>query len=355
MDISIKVLIVDDSAFIRASLTQILDNAPGIEVVGAVGDPILAMDKIRLYDPDVITLDVEMPRMDGLTFLGKLMVEDPRPVVMISSWTTANSEIALKALALGAFDCVNKPTLGMKDGMAALEFEIADKVRQAAMAKLKIRRMASSKADSVRQVEREHLAETTEKIIAIGASTGGTVAITEILRKLPADLPGILIIQHMPETFTTSFAASLNQQTKLAVKEAEGRERIIPGQALVAPGNHQFKVERDGAVYMARVVPGDPSDLHRPSVDVTFHSIAAQAGENAMGILLTGMGEDGARGLKAMREAGAYTLAQDEETSVVYGMPGKAAEIGAVDRILPLPLMADEVVHWARKQRRGIN
>jgi two-component system chemotaxis response regulator CheB len=351
----IKVLIVDDSAFIRAILTQYLKSAPGIEIVGAVNDPVAAVDKIRLYDPDVITLDLEMPKMDGLTFLQHLMQEDPRPVVMISSWTAKDSEAYIKALAYGAFDCINKPTLGMKEGMEALKNEIISKVIQAARTKHKMARLQDRSAErkEVRPID-PTIRETSEKVIAIGASTGGTVAITEILRRLPADLPGILIVQHMPAFFTPSFASSLNQQTSITVKEASGRERINRGGAWLAPGGWQMKVEKDGAVYVTRVIPAQPNELHKPSVDVTFHSVAECVGANALGILLTGMGEDGAWGLRAMRDVGAWTIAQDEATSVVYGMPGKAAEIGAAEKILPLPMIADEIVQWARRQRRGV-
>lgn len=347
----IKALIVDDSAFIRATLTRFLESAPGIQVVGAVNDPIMAIDKIRLYDPDVITLDLEMPKMDGLTFLHRLMAEEPRPVVMISSWTAKNSEAYLKALSYGAFDCIDKPTLGMKEGMEARRDEIVSKVVQAAQSRNKIARLRERSVERVMEPDTRGplLKESSAKIIAIGASTGGTVAITEILRRLPADLPGILIVQHMPAFFTPSFAASLNQQTPITVKEANGRERISDGRAWLAPGGYQMKAEQDGAVYVTRILPGQPGELHKPSVDVTFHSIAANVGRNAMGVLLTGMGEDGARGLKAMREAGAYTVAQDEATSVVYGMPGKAAEIGAAEKILPLQTIANEIVLWASR------
>ena len=355
----IKVLIVDDSAFIRAVLTDILGRTPGVQVVGAASDPIIAMQMMEKFDPDVLTLDVEMPRMDGLTFLRRLMTKDPRPVVMISSWTAANSEIALKALELGAFDYVSKPTVGLKEGMAALEREIASKVVQAAYAKNKLAAMVGKekekeKAEIPLSGTKSLVTETSDKIIAIGASTGGTVAINDILRKLPPDLPGILIVQHMPEHFTASFAQSLDGQSLLHVREARDGDRIMTGQALVAPGNRHLRVERQGAMYYARVVMGEKVNLHRPSVDYTFCSIAESVGRNAMGILLTGMGEDGARGLKAMRDSGAYTMAQDEATSVVYGMPKKAVELGAAEKVRPLQGMADEIQTWARKQRKGV-
>lgn len=351
----IKVLIIDDSAFIRAFLSETFQRIPGVQVVGTAGDPIVAMEKIRQTDPDVLTLDVEMPRMDGLTFLAQLMAEDPRPVVMISSWTPKNSELAVKALELGAFDCIAKPTLGLKEGMAALERQIGSVVLYAAAARYKVaRRTGASPVLSGKQPDTGHVVETSDKVIAIGASTGGTVAIAEILRRLPASLPGMVIIQHMPEFFTASFAKSLNEQSALTVKEASDGDRIMGGQALVAPGGRHLKIERQGAMYYARVIQGEPVNLHRPSVDFTFFSIAESVGKNAVGILLTGMGEDGARGLKSLRDAGAYTMAQDEASSVVYGMPKKAAGLGAAQKILGLSGMPDEILYWWSKQRKGV-
>lgn len=352
----IKVLIIDDSAFIRAVLTDILGRTPGVQVVGTAPDPIIAMEKIKKLDPDVLTLDVEMPRMDGLTFLRRLLAEDPRPVVMVSSWTAENSEIALKALELGAFDCVAKPTVGLMEGMAALEREIASKVVHAAMTKYKIRSMGKPVWTGEQSaVTKSMVTETSDKIVAIGASTGGTVAVAEILRRLPADLPGVVIVQHMPEFFTASFAKTLNGQSSLRVMEASDGDRIMIGQALVAPGGRHLKVEKQGAMYYARVVMGEPVNLHRPSVDYTFFSIAESAGRNAIGIILTGMGEDGARGLKALQDAGAFTIAQDEKTSVVYGMPKKAAELGAAAKISPVQNIPDEIRIWAKKQRKGVD
>jgi two-component system chemotaxis response regulator CheB len=351
----VKVLIIDDSAFIRAFLTETFQRIPGVKVVGTAGDPIIAMQKIRQTDPDVLTLDVEMPRMDGLTFLAKLMAEDPRPVVMISSWTPKNSELAVKALELGAFDCIAKPTLGIKEGMAALQRQIGTVVLCAAAARYKIGR--KSVTPSVSPIEthgRGPVVETSDKVIAIGASTGGTVAIAEILRRLPASLPGMVIVQHMPEFFTASFAKSLNEQSALTIKEASDGDRIMVGQALVAPGGRHLKIERQGAMYYARIVYGEPVNLHRPSVDYTFFSIAESVGRNAIGIILTGMGEDGARGLKSLRDVGAYTIAQDEISSVVYGMPKKAVELGAAQKTMPLNTMPDEIINWWRKQRKGV-
>lgn len=355
----IKVLIIDDSAFIRAVLSDILGRTPGVQVVGTAPDPIIAMEKIKKLDPDVLTLDVEMPKMDGLTFLRRLMAEDPRPVVMISSWTAKNSEIALKALELGAIDYVAKPTVGLKEGMAALEREIATKVIHAARTRHKIHTLVNTawprEYREQTAVTKSLVTETSDKIIAIGASTGGTVAVTEILRRLPADLPGVVIVQHMPEFFTASFAKTLDGQSRLRVKEAADGDRIMTGQALVAPGGRHLKVERQGAMYYARVVLAEPVNLHRPSVDFTFFSLAESAGQNTMGIILTGMGEDGARGLKALREAGAYTIAQDEKTSVVYGMPKKAAELGAAVKICPINDIPEEIQLWAKRQRKGVS
>lgn len=352
---SIKVLIIDDSAFIRAVLTEILGRTPGVEVVGTAPDPIIALEKIRKLDPDVLTLDVEMPRMDGLTFLRRLMVEDPRPVVMISSWTAANSEVALKALALGAFDYVAKPTMGLKEGMAILEREIAAKVIHAASARRKLISVARNvESYSSQNGPKDLILETSEKIIAIGGSTGGTVAIGEILRQLPASLPGVVIIQHMPEVFTASFARSLDAQSLLRVKEATDGDRIMTGQALVAPGGRQLKVERQGAMYYVRVVSEAPVNLHRPSVDYTFFSLAESAGKNTMAMILTGMGEDGAKGLKALKDIGAHTVAQDEATSVVYGMPKRAVELGGAQYVLPLEKMPEAIQIWWNKQRKGV-
>ena len=329
----IRVLIVDDSAVIRQVLTEILGQADDIEVVGTAQDPIFAMNKIRALRPDVITLDVEMPRMDGLTFLEELMKTSPIPVLMVSALTQRGNETTLRALELGAIDYIPKPRIDISEGVIKLGEEIIRKVRIAAKAKV---RMPAQKKTSSRPLQSSFRLETTDRIIAIGASTGGTQAVTEIITALPESTPGIVIVQHMPPMFTRSFAERLNSLSRLDVKEASTGDRIIRGSVLIAPGNKHMTIRRNGAMYYTEIKDGPMVNFVRPSVDVLFSSVAKYVGGNAVGVILTGMGEDGAKGLLEMKGAGAFTIAQDEATSVVFGMPRRAIEMGAVKRVAPL-------------------
>jgi two-component system, chemotaxis family, protein-glutamate methylesterase/glutaminase len=333
----IKVLIVDDSALMRQILTDILSRDPALEVVGTATDPYVARDRIIRLAPDVITLDVEMPRMDGLTFLEKLMRAHPIPVVMVSSLTQKGCETTWRALELGATDFVTKPKLDVQTGTLHLAQEIIDKVKSAARAKVRLPKSTAVLRPAVLQPASAPLTfRATHKVVAIGASTGGTEAIREVLTRMPADAPGIVMVQHMPEKFTTSFAERLNSLSKVRVSEAQDGDRILPGHALLAPGNFHMEVARSGVEYRVRVFASEPVNRHRPSVDVLFASCARQLGGNAIGVILTGMGADGAKEMAAMRRAGAHTIAQDEESCVVYGMPKEAVAMGGAAEILPL-------------------
>jgi len=332
----IKVLVVDDSAVARQLLSNHLARDPAIEVIGTAPDPYLAWQKIRTLSPDVMTLDVEMPRMDGLTFLEKLMRRHPMPVVMVSSLTEAGCATTLRALELGAIDFVMKPAVGLRETFPDLAAELTEKVKIAAGAA--VRKPAPTPV--VRLLASAVLC-TTQRLIAIGASTGGTEAIREFLGVLPADAPAVLIVQHMPEKFTRAFANRLDGLSAVRVREAEDGDRALAGHVLIAPGNRHMRLVREGTTYLVRLGDEPPVNRHRPSVDVLFHSCADVAGANAVGVIMTGMGDDGARGLLAMRRAGAATLAQDEASSVVFGMPKCAVEIGAADRVLPLARLAD--------------
>ncbi|MGQ7817827.1 protein-glutamate methylesterase/protein-glutamine glutaminase [Metapseudomonas furukawaii] len=345
---AIKVLVVDDSALIRSLLSEIVRADHELQLVGVAPDAYVARDLIKQHSPDVITLDVEMPRMDGLTFLDKLMKGRPTPVVMISSLTERGSEATLKALELGAIDFVAKPRLGIAEGMQAYAEEIRAKLKVAARA-----RLVRPRSPQPRAAEPGLPIVGTEKLIAIGASTGGTEAIKEVLLGLPADSPGVVITQHMPAGFTRSFAARLDKLCRLRVAEARDGDRILPGTALLAPGGLHMEVTRSGANYLARLSDAPQVNGHRPAVDVMFHSAARCAGRNLIAALLTGMGRDGARGLLAIREAGGYTLAQDEASSVVYGMPREAAEIGAAEDILPLEAIGPALLAQARRRGSG--
>jgi two-component system chemotaxis response regulator CheB len=337
----IKVLCVDDSALIRDLLSEIINSQPDMEVVAVAPDPLVARDLIKRHNPDVLTLDVEMPRMDGLDFLERLMRLRPMPVLMVSSLTQAGSEITLRALELGALDFVAKPSLGIRNGMLEYANDIAEKIRAAA--KSRPRQARQDKA-APRATLKAPLVSS-EKLIIIGASTGGTEAIRSVLEPLPANSPAILITQHMPGGFTRSFAERLNRLCNITVKEASDGERVLPGHAYIAPGDAHLKLARSGANYVAKLDDGPPVNRHRPSVDVLFHSAATQAGRNAIGVILTGMGKDGAAGLLEMRQAGSSTLAQDEASCVVFGMPreaialGGAVEVASLDDI-PERLMA---------------
>ncbi|HHU51996.1 MAG TPA: chemotaxis response regulator protein-glutamate methylesterase [Firmicutes bacterium] len=343
----IKVLIIDDSAFIRQFLSRIFHETEDFQVLAAVSDPTKAVKILKEESPDVITLDVEMPNMDGLEFLRYLMRFKPIPVVMISSWTSQNSEIALKALSLGAVDYVAKPTVGLREGMAECRNVIITKVKAAATARIKTKPLRRDPLPSLPKPEPSGLTKATDKVIAIGASTGGTVALTEIFKDLRPETPGIIIIQHMPKMFTASFASSLQQVSRLRVSEARGGEVLTTGQALLVPGGKSLTVKKSGAKYVVEVGPSIEHSIYNPSIDYTLFSVAKAAGPNAMGIILTGMGDDGAKGLKAMREWGAYTIAQDEESSVIYGMPKKAWENQGAIKQAPLSEIAGEIHRWA--------
>jgi two-component system, chemotaxis family, protein-glutamate methylesterase/glutaminase len=328
----IRVLVVDDSALVRKLLAETLAKYPDIEVVGSAMDPYVAREKIVRLKPDVLTLDLEMPRMDGLSFLAKLMQHHPLPVVVVSSLTPANSETALRALELGAVEVMAKP--GSQYSTPDRD-QLARAIRAAAMARVPARTAAPAPASPL-NFAREALLSTTHKIIAIGASTGGTQAIETVLRALPVTTPGIVIVQHMPGNFTASFAARLNQCCQLEVREARSGDRVVPGLALLAPGTLHMLLERSGAQYHVRLKDGPPVHYQKPSVEVLFQSVAKRAGHNAIGVLLTGMGSDGAKGLLEMRRQGAYTIAQDEQSCVVFGMPREAIRLGAAQAIEPL-------------------
>ena len=343
----IKVLCVDDSALIRSLMTEIINSQPDMTVVATASDPLIARDLVKQHNPDVMTLDVEMPRMDGLEFLEKLMRLRPMPVLMVSSLTDHGTEAALRALELGAIDFVTKPRLGIRDGLLAYTDLIAGKIRIAAAARILPPKRAAKGSHLAAPADAPLLRSpllSTEKLIIIGASTGGTEAIRELLQPLPPDSPGILIAQHMPAGFTNSFAQRLNGLCRIAVTEAVHGERILPGHAYIAPGGFHLSLTRSGANYVAQVDQQPPVNRHRPSVDVLFDSAAKHAGKNAIGVILTGMGRDGAEGLLRMREAGAFTLAQDEASCVVFGMPREAILLGAATEVAPLAEISQRVL-----------
>lgn len=333
----IRVLIVDDSALIRTLLTELLSKDEEIEVVGTAPDPYIARQKIQLLNPDVLTLDVEMPKMDGLTFLEKLMRVHPIPVVMVSALTEAGCEMTLRALEIGAVDFYTKPNIDIQRGMEEQADLIIEKIKTASQARVRIRSAAPSASEELRKLAGfSAMLKATHRIIAVGASTGGTEAIRALLQVLPPDTSPIVIAQHMPEQFTKTFAHHLNSLCPMTVKEAQDGDRVIPGQALIAPGNYHMELRRRGGRYYVATTSRPPVNRHRPSVDVLFHSVAEYAGSNSLGVILTGMGHDGAAGMLAMKQAGAFTIAQDEASCVVFGMPGEAIKAGGVDRVLPL-------------------
>ncbi|PWB39858.1 MAG: chemotaxis response regulator protein-glutamate methylesterase [Rhodocyclales bacterium] len=340
----IRVLVVDDSAVVRQVMSDILGREPGIRVIGAAPDPIFALERMRREWPDVITLDVEMPRMDGVTFLKKIMAERPTPVVICSSLAQAGAETTMQALAAGAVSIITKPTLGLKDFLRESSNDVVTAVRAAAASKVRnlaARPAATVSAEPIEGAGGSHaMVRTTDSIVAIGTSTGGTQALEVLLTGLPPTVPGIVIVQHMPEKFTASFAARLNRLCEIDVFEAKDGQRVVPGRALIAPGGKHMMLRRSGAQYHVEVVDGPVVNRHRPSVDVLFRSVAKYAGRNALGVIMTGMGDDGARGLKEMHDAGARTIAQDEESCVVFGMPKEAIKLGAVDRVMPLQNIA---------------
>jgi len=352
MQKKIKVLVVDDSAVVRQVMREILESDPAIEVIDTAGDPYIAAEKIKRELPDVITLDVEMPRMDGITFLQKLMTQHPIPVVMCSSLTEAGAETTLRALEYGAVDIITKPKMGVQQFIEESKIRICDSVKAAAQARVvnlslknRIRPTAKLTADAIMpRPAGNAMLRTTEKIVAVGASTGGTEALRIFLEAIPQDCPGIVIVQHMPENFTKAFATRLNGLCDIEVKEAEDNDTILRGRALIAPGNRHLLIKRSGARYYVEVKDGPLVSRHRPSVDVLFRSAAQFAGANTVGVILTGMGDDGARGMLEMKEAGAYNIAQDEKSCVVFGMPNEAIKIGAVDKILPLDMIAGAVL-----------
>jgi two-component system, chemotaxis family, protein-glutamate methylesterase/glutaminase len=353
----IKVLVVDDSALVRKLLTAMLTRSRDIEVVGTASDPYAARERIKSLNPDVITLDVEMPRMDGITFLENLMRLRPMPVVMVSSLTQRGADVTLRALELGAIDFVAKPRIDIAGTLADYEEELIAKVKIAAGARV----MPGPGIKRARVVDERHstsavvpvlnvhrMLRTTDRIIAVGASTGGTEAIRELLEQMPPDAPAIVISQHIPAAFSKPFADRMNRCSAMAVCEAQDGQQILPGHAYIAPGDRHLLVERDGARYLCRLSSGPHVNRHRPSVDVMFRSVAQNVGANAVGVLLTGMGDDGARGLKEMMETGAGTIAQDEATSVVWGMPGAAVKIGAAMHVLPLQDIAAQALALAQ-------
>ncbi|MDZ5457699.1 protein-glutamate methylesterase/protein-glutamine glutaminase [Azohydromonas lata] len=342
---AIRVVVVDDSALVRSLLKAVIDRQPDMQCVGAAADPFAARELIREVSPDVVTLDIEMPRMDGLEFLSRLMKLRPTPVVMVSTLTERGAEATMRALELGAVDFVSKPRLGVAEGLSQLSDEICDKIRAAARSRIHRRlQPAVQAAPGAAAAPAPSAAPSrplgrlsTEKLIFIGASTGGTEATREVLVSLPPDSPAVLITQHMPPGFTKSYAARLNTLCRLTVREATDGERLLPGHAYLAPGGLHLSVERSGANYVARVRDGEPVNRHKPSVEVLFESAARVAGPNAFGVMLTGMGADGARAMKLMRDAGAYNICQDEATCVVFGMPREAIAAGAANEVLPLP------------------
>ena len=344
-----RVLIIDDSALVRSLLTEIVNRQPDMECCGTAGDPLIAREMIRALNPDVLTLDIEMPRMDGIDFLGKLMRLRPMPVVMVSTLTERGAEVTLRALELGAVDFVAKPKIGVADGLRALEADITDKIRCAAGARVRRAAPTAGAAPPVRADEPRALGRlSTEKIVFIGASTGGTEATRELLMRLPADSPAVMITQHMPPGFTTSYSKRLDGLCRIHVKEASDGERVLPGHAYVAPGGLHLSVERSGANYIARVRDGEPVNRHKPSVEVLFLSAARVVGPNALGVMLTGMGADGATAMKAMRDAGSYNMVQDEASCVVYGMPREAVAAGAAHEVLPLLQIAPHLIERLR-------
>ena len=343
----IKVLIVDDSALVRQVLTEIIGSDPAFQVVGTAADPFVARDKIKQLRPDVLTLDVEMPRMDGLTFLENLMRLHPLPVLMVSSLTERGAEVTLQALEFGAVDFVTKPKLDVKAGLEAYAEELLSKLRMTARARVVSRGNLNGGAAKAKPLARPKLYGTTEKIIAIGSSTGGTEAVKDVIRVMPADAPAIVVTQHIPAAFSGPFAQRLNSVGAMRACEAQDGQQIVPGHVYVAPGGLHLRVVRSGARYMCQLSDAAPECFQRPSVDVLFRSVAEHVGPNAVAAVLTGMGEDGARGLLQLRQAGARTLVQDEASSVVWGMPGAAFKLGGAEQVLPLSQIAEQLLRLA--------
>lgn len=346
----IQVLVVDDSAVVRQALTAILEQEKDMRVVTAA-DPIFALQKMQTLRPDVIVLDLEMPRMDGITFLRRLMKEDPIPVVICSSLATHGAEAAMLALEEGALSVITKPKLGVRDFLHESAVQVVDSVRAAAHSHLR-RRRPSPPPGRLTRPEAPTFGTTTDQVVVVGASTGGTEALRELLSAMPVDCAGIVVVQHMPELFTAAFAKRLNETCRIEVKEAADGDGVLSGRALIAPGNRHTEVIRSGGRYIARVSDGPLVSRHRPSVDVLFHSAARAAGSNAVGVIMTGMGDDGANGMMEMKRAGAYNIAQDEATCVVFGMPKEAIERGGVDAVVPLQGLPNAILHAVRRSRR---
>ncbi|SDB01768.1 two-component system, chemotaxis family, response regulator CheB [Desulfonatronum thiosulfatophilum] len=353
MKSKIKVLVVDDSALVRQTLIELLTSDPGIEVIGAVSDPYAAVERMKDIVPDVMTLDVEMPRMDGLTFLRKIMSQHPIPVIICSTLTEQGAETTLKALEYGAVEIIQKPKVGTKKFFEESRIRICDAVKAAAGAKLKpyasIQIKPKLNADAVIPMSPAHKAmvKTTEKVIVVGASTGGTEALRILLQSLPMDCPAIAVVQHMPENFTAAFAKRLDGICRITIREAADGDTMLRGQALIAPGNRHCLLKRSGARYYVEIKDGPLVSRHRPSVDVLFRSAARYAGANAVGVIMTGMGDDGAKGMREMFDAGAHTVAQDEQTCVVFGMPHEAIKLGGVRKVLPLGGLAGEILRMS--------
>jgi two-component system chemotaxis response regulator CheB len=345
-----RVMVVDDSAVVRQVISATLARERSIEVLAAVADPLFAMQRMRSAWPDVIVLDVEMPRMDGITFLRKIMSERPTPVVICSSLTVAGAETTMQALAAGAVTIVAKPKAGVRNFLLDASADLVDAVKAAACAN--VRNLGPRPAAEIRVLAPgAALSETTERVVALGTSTGGTQALESVLSALPRSCPGIVVVQHMPEKFTAAFSQRLDDVCEIEVKEAQDNDRVLPGRALIAPGGRQMSLKRSGALYYVEVRSAPPVNRHCPSVDVLFRSVARGAGKNALGVIMTGMGHDGARGLLEMREAGAQTVAQDETSCVVFGMPKEAIKLGGADKVLPLHAIASEISLYGARAR----
>ncbi len=355
----IKVMIVDDSALVRQAVTQAVAADPGIEVIATAQDPLFAIEKMKTLWPDVLVVDIEMPRMDGLTFLKKIMAEHPTPVIICSSLAEKGAQVTMEALAAGAFTIITKPKLGVKSFLQDSANDIVTAIKSAARANMgAVRRMTGTPAAAMptpklsadAMLSSQHsgasMYGTTDRLVAIGTSTGGTQALEAVLTRLPAVCPGIVIVQHMPEKFTALFADRLNGLCQLEVREAQNGDRVIPGRALIAPGGRHMMLKRSGAQYYVEVADGPLVNRHKPSVDVLFRSVAQVAGKNALGIIMTGMGDDGARGMKEMHDAGAQTVAEDESTCVVFGMPKEAIRLGGVDKVTPLDRIPQEIIAY---------
>jgi len=347
----IQVLVVDDSAVVRQALTAILEQEKDMRVVTAA-DPIFALQKMQTLRPDVIVLDLEMPRMDGITFLRRLMKDDPIPVVICSSLAARGAEAAMLALEEGALAVITKPQLGVRDFLHESAMQVIDAVRAAAHSRRMRRRRPAPQPGPVARAEVPTFGTTTDQVVVVGASTGGTEALRELLSAMPVDCAGIVVVQHMPEMFTAAFAKRLNETCRIEVKEAADGDGVLSGRALIAPGNRHTEVIRSGGRYIARVSDGPLVSRHRPSVDVLFHSAARAAGSNAVGVIMTGMGDDGANGMVEMKRAGAYNIAQDEATCVVFGMPKEAIERGGVDAVVPLHMLPNAILNAVRRSRR---